>query len=106
MKAKIQTYGDGGKTREITIWLEDDERRFEATINRGWRFGEQQPATVNWPGCGAKNTEITAAFIHLLAVAHRAAMMLGNLTADAFAATTEADVERLMAKALDGVVSW
>lgn len=99
MQAQIKTHEFDGKTTEITIRLDDDDRRFEATVNRGRRFGEHQAATVNWPGCGAKNAQITGAFIDLLTVAHRAATMLDQLTADEFEAMTETDVEHLVAAA-------
>ena len=106
MKTTTKVWNWDGKTTDITIRLLDDSNRTEVTIARGNHFGQLSGATINWPGCGTQDATVAATFIGQMAVAHRIAQRLDQLAPDAFAATTEADVERVVEKALVGEVTW
>ena len=102
--SKVWTWD--GKATDVTIRLLDDEDRAEVTISRGTHFGDLGRAMINWPGCGAQDAGVTAAFIRELAVAHRIAGMLDALSPDEFAAIDEVDADRMVAAALAGDETW
>lgn len=95
-----------GKATDITIRLLGADDRTEVTVSRGAHFGDLGIATINWPGCGAQASQVTAAFIDELQVAHAIAQMLDRLTPDEFAAMDEVDADRMVAAALAGDETW